>query len=575
MSDGSNGSPAINVRVNGQDVAIPEHERLNAIQAAQRAGVEVPHYCWHPALSVVASCRMCLVEVGQIGQDGVVAMQPKLVPACQTPVKNGTVVVTDSPKVKAAQNQVLEYLLLNHPLDCPVCDQAGECKLQDFAYRYGRGYSRLREPKLLKPDKDHIGEHVTLFTDRCVMCSRCVRFTREIAGTGELQVINRGSHAEIDVFPGEPCDNKLAGNVVDICPVGALCSKDFLYQQRVWWLDAKESVCPNCSTGCSIHADQNEDRLHRLRPRFNPQAQGHFMCDEGRHGFGYVHSPERLREPVMRSGAGDAVPTTWDVMLPALRIAFEDAANRRAGGIGALLSPWMTVEESYLLASFIKTLSPRARLAMAPARVAGTDDHYPKNVHGDAVDPPKFVIRAEKAPNRIGVEAVLRHFEREPLDLDDLLESVGRSAIDVLYLVGGDPEPWITDEQAAGLSKVGLLAVQDLLRSPASDVANYVLPGGSFAERDGTFVNHAGLAQNIRRSIHGPGEARPGGRILWDLSGRRGLFNVSRLQKEIAAEIPALRALAVGDLGEYGVLLSAEPAREPVAVHGTREIKTN
>ncbi len=208
------------VLVNGTPVEIGASERLNVIQAADRVGVEVPRYCWHPALTVVASCRMCLVETGEKKPDGTVAMGPKLVPGCQTPVKDGMVIVTNSDKVKAAQAQTLEYLLLNHPLDCPVCDQAGECWLQDYSYRYGHAHSRLHEPKIRRPDKDYIGNEITLFTDRCVMCSRCVRFTREVAGTAELQIINRGSHAEIDIFPGNPCNNKLAGNVVDICPVG-------------------------------------------------------------------------------------------------------------------------------------------------------------------------------------------------------------------------------------------------------------------------------------------------------------------------------------------------------------------
>src|SRR5262245_44807226 len=190
------------VTVNGKDIEVEDQERLNLIQAAQRAGVEVPHYCWHPALTVVASCRMCLVEVGDKKPDGSVAMQPKLFPGCQTPVKDGSVVITNSQKVKDAQKATLEYLLLNHPLDCPVCDQAGECFLQDYSYKYGRGYSRLNEPKSLKPDKDYIGEQITLFTDRCIMCTRCVRFTREISGTAELQVVNRGSVEEIDIFPG-------------------------------------------------------------------------------------------------------------------------------------------------------------------------------------------------------------------------------------------------------------------------------------------------------------------------------------------------------------------------------------
>ncbi len=213
------------VLVNGTPVEIGASERLNVIQAADRVGVEVPRYCWHPALTVVASCRMCLVETGEKKPDGTIAMGPKLVPGCQTPVKDGMVIVTNSEKVKAAQAQTLEYLLLNHPLDCPVCDQAGECWLQDYSYRYGHAHSRLHEPKIRRPDKDYIGNEITLFTDRCVMCSRCVRFTREVAGTAELQVINRGSHAEIDIFPGNPCNNKLAGNVVDICPVGACAAR--------------------------------------------------------------------------------------------------------------------------------------------------------------------------------------------------------------------------------------------------------------------------------------------------------------------------------------------------------------
>ena len=252
-------------------------------------------------------------------------MEGKLVPGCQQQVKDGTVVVADSEKVRAAQKATLEYLLLNHPLDCPTCDQAGECFLQDYSYHYGRGYSRLQEPKNIKPDKDHIGDQITLFTDRCIMCSRCVRFTREISGTAELQVVGRGTHEEIDIFPGQPCNNKLAGNVVDLCPVGALCSKDFLYKQRVWWLKSANSVCPDCSTGCSIHVDQNDDHVYRLRPRPNPQAQGHFMCDEGRFGWKYLHAEERLTVPELKRRDGSLVSRDWDAVLAAVR----DARSRR------------------------------------------------------------------------------------------------------------------------------------------------------------------------------------------------------------------------------------------------------
>jgi NADH-quinone oxidoreductase subunit G len=545
------------VYVNNQPVEFSAEERLNCIQAAQRIGFEIPHYCWHPQLSVVASCRMCLIEVGDRKPDGSVAMQPKLVPGCQTPVKDGTVIIADSPKVKDAQKATLEYLLLNHPLDCPTCDQAGECFLQDYSYRYGRGYSRLQEPKNIKPDKDHIGEQITLFTDRCIMCSRCVRFTREISGTGELMIVDRGTDSEIDVFPGRPCNNKLAGNVVDLCPVGALCSKDFLYKQRVWWLKSTSGVCPDCSTGCSIHVDQNEDRVYRLRPRPNPQAQGHFMCDEGRFGWKYIHSDDRLRVPVQRSG-GRVVSRDWDAVLPALRQMLSEVAQRAPQRLAAVLSPWMTVEEAYLLAGFLKGLSPQVTLALGPVRTVGEDDTYPKDVRGRPLQPVRFTIRAEKCPNRRGVEIVLRHFAGDVVPFGDVLGRTAAGDFDAVYLVGGDPHGWITDAQASALQKPAVVVVQDILPSPALVHATFVLPGGSFAERDGTFVNHAGLAQEVRRSIRGPGHARPDGRILWELTGRKGLFQAAALRKEMAEQVPTLSALGAGLLGERGVFVDRD-----------------
>jgi NADH-quinone oxidoreductase subunit G len=544
------------VYVNSHTIEVGAGEQINCVQAAQRVGVEIPHYCWHPALTVVASCRMCLVEIGQKKPDGSVAIQPKLIPGCQTPVTDGMVIVTDSDKVKAAQKATLEYLLLNHPLDCPTCDQAGECWLQDYSYRYGRGYSRLQEPKKLPPDKNYIGDQITLFTDRCIMCSRCVRFTREISGTAELQVINRGSNSEIDIFPGHPCDNKLAGNVVDLCPVGALCSKDFLYKQRVWWLQSANSVCPNCSTGCSIAVDQSDDRVYRLRPRPNPQAQGHFMCDEGRFGWKYVHYDDRLRIPEQRRRDGTLVSRDWDAILPALQAALA-AAGRQAGkGIGAVLSPWMTLEEAYLLVGYLKSVTPNVSLAMGPVRVVGEDDKYPKDMQGRSVEPVKFTIRAEKCPNRRGVYAILRHFGGDVLQMGDVLGRAAAGDFAAIYLVGGDPKGWITDTQAGALQNVETVVLQDILPSPASKRATFVLPGGSFAERDGSFVNHAGLAQEIRRSIRGPGQARADGRILWELAGRRGLFNAALLRREMGEAIESLRPLASGQLGEHGVRLS-------------------
>jgi NADH-quinone oxidoreductase subunit G len=541
------------VLVNGKEVSLGDSERLNCIQAAKRADIEIPHYCWHPALTVVASCRMCLVEVGDKKPDGSVAMQPKVVPGCQTPVKDGTVIVTNSAKVKQAQAATLEYLLLNHPLDCPTCDQAGECFLQDYTFKFGHMQSRLMEPKELKPDKDYIGDQITLFTDRCVMCTRCVRFTREISGTGELQVINRGSHEEIDIFPGLPVNNKLAGNVVDLCPVGALCSKDFLYKQRVWWLKSADSVCPDCSAGCSIKVDQNNETVFRLKPRSNPQAQGDFMCDDGRFGWKYIHSDQRLKHPEISQG-DRRVAVDWDTALTATRNGLKDAATTNPKAVAAVLSPWMTVEEAFLLAKHLKSLTRDIRLALGPVRVEGQDDHYPKDVRGNATDRPKFTIRAEKCPNRRGVEAVLQHFQGSIINIGDILGDAAEGRIDTLYFVGGDPRGGLDESHAAALAKVKTLIVQDILPSPVSARAHIVLAGGSFAERDGTFVNHAGLAQAIKRSIRSPEDARPDGRILWDLSGRKGLFNANVFRQEIAQEIPALATMA-GEMCDSGVMV--------------------
>lgn len=559
------------VKVKVNDIEVDADPKDNCILAARKAGVEIPHYCWHESLSVVASCRMCLVEVGETKPDGTVAMGPKLVPGCQTPIKEGAVIRTDSAKVKTAQQMTLELLLLNHPLDCSICDQAGECYLQDYTYKYGKAQSRLDEPKLQRMDKYHIGEQIALFTDRCVMCTRCVRFTREISGTAELQVVARGSHEEIDVFADQPCNNKLAGNVVDLCPVGALCSKDFLYKKRVWWLKHAESVCTGCSTGCSISVDQNENKVYRLRPRENPQAQGHFMCDEGRFGFKYIHDERRLHTPRMAAAKETIKPANgksivakaadlnfsdpWLGILAAARKRIQEAIKADAHGFVAVFSPFMSVEEAYLLASFIKGIDARARLVLGPIPVVGEDDRYPKGPKGEAPAEAKtkFTIRAEKCPNRIGVEAVLRHFEGSVVSVESIARQPGAHA---WYVVGGYQTGWVTEVIDRAVATPSLLIVQDIFPSPLSERADFVLAAASFAERDGTYVNHAGLAQAAHAAIRPPADARADGRLLMELAQRPGLFNAMALRKEIGSAIAELSSLAVGDLGEHGVRLT-------------------
>lgn len=555
------------VKVKVNDIEVDADPKDNCILAARKAGVEIPHYCWHESLSVVASCRMCLVEVGETKPDGTIAMGPKLVPGCQTPIKEGTIIRTDSSKVKTSQQMTLELLLLNHPLDCSICDQAGECYLQDYTYKYGKAHSRLDEPKIQREDKYHIGEQIALFTDRCVMCTRCVRFTREISGTAELQVVARGSHEEIDVFPETPCNNKLAGNVVDLCPVGALCSKDFLYKKRVWWLKHADSVCTGCSTGCSVQVDQNDNKVYRLRPRENPQAQGHFMCDEGRFGFKYIHDERRIKYPRLKNPPSNAYATVrstapsdlsfadpWPTVLAEARKRIHSAIQNDPSGFVVVLSPFMTVEEAYLLASYIKGIDARTKLTLGPVPVVGSDDLYPKGPKGEspAAGKVKFTIRAEKCPNRNGIEAILRHFEGSVIPA----ESLGKSSASAWFVVGGSSSGWVNEKIDQAVGTPSLLIVQDIFPSPLSERADVVFAAGSFAERDGTYVNHAGLAQSTHASIRPPEEARADGRILMDLAGRAGLFNAMALRKEIGTKIPELSAIAIGDLGEHGVRLA-------------------
>jgi NADH-quinone oxidoreductase subunit G len=548
------------VYVNDKPVDIGT-EKLNLIQAALKGGVFIPHYCWHPALTVVASCRMCLVEVGERKPDGTVTMQPKVVPACQTPAKDGTIVRTTTDRARHAQMQTLEGILLNHPLDCPVCDKAGECLLQDFSYNFGNSQSRMIDEKNQPPNKPHIGEHITLFTDRCIMCSRCVRFTREISGTAELQVINRGDHSEIDTFPGEPCNNKLAGNVVDLCPVGALGNKDFLYTQRVWFLKNQKSVCPDCSTGCSIFIDHNKDIVYRLRPRENPQAQGYFMCDEGRFDYPYITDSRRLTRPLLRRDSTQAA-STYEEVLPALRRELREAVTRDGSAAVAVLSPFLTCEEAYLLAKYFKGLSGEVRLARGPVPVVGADDTFPKDRRGRPLQPVKFTIRAEKCPNRRGVEEVLRHFQGEVIDFGDVLRSAGAGQVKTLFLTAGySPRAGavLTPELAEALRSVPLVVVQDLFASPVSAAARFVLPAVSFAEKEGTFVNHAGLAQAIRWAVRPPRGCRTDGQVFLDLLERRGLWHAPTLRAELAAEVPYFAPLAAQDLGERGVRLGPPP----------------
>ncbi|HXT58123.1 MAG TPA: 2Fe-2S iron-sulfur cluster-binding protein [Pirellulales bacterium] len=524
------------VIVDGQDIEIGDAERLNGIQAAKRAGVEIPHYCWHAGLAVVASCRMCLVETGTKNADtGQVAMFPKLVPACQTPAKDGTVFVTNSDKVKQARSQVEEGLLLRHPVDCPICDKAGECSLQDYHFEYGQKERRADILPFTSRRRD-MGDTVTLFVDRCVMCTRCVRFCRDVAGTSELMVTNRGAHEEIDVFPGYPLANKLSGNVVDLCPVGALGDKDFLYQQRVWFMKKHAGVCTGCSTGCSIFVEENQDRVYRLKPRENPHVNQWWMCDEGRYGFHYVHDEAREIGPRRREGEIHAA-IEWSTLPAELH-----GKLSIAGRLAAVLSPHLTVEEAYLLAKYVRGIDPQAVLALGPVPVVGKDERFKSG----------FTIRAEKCPNRRGVEAVIRHFSDESLDFEQFLSRLDGGEIRGAWVTGGYKEPMFDASMAERFAGLDLLVVQDLFASPLWRQADYQLPSASFAERDGSYVNFADRLQSVKWAIRPPAGVWAEGQVYWRLLKRPGLYNARQALNELASEATYF-AMAGGEIAADGV----------------------
>jgi NADH-quinone oxidoreductase subunit G len=530
------------VIVDGQEIEIGADERLNCIEAARRAGKEIPHYCWHPGLSVVASCRMCLIETGtRDAATGKITMVPKLVPGCQTPAKDGTVIVTESQLVKDSRARVEEALLIDHPIDCPICDKAGECLLQDYHFQHGQAERRADLHPFTSRKRD-VGPTVTLFVDRCIMCTRCVRFTREISGTSELMVTSRGAKEEIDVFPGHPLDNKLAGNVVDLCPVGALGDKDFLYQQRVWFLKREANVCGGCSAGCSIHTEHNQDTVYRLKPRENPDVNKWWICDDGRYGWHHLHDQSRVLEAGRRVAGGRGpvsafAAVEWADVTSRLR-----SDLKQAGRLAVAVSPMLTVEEAWMLCAIARSIDPEAFLAVGFVPVVGADETFPGG----------FTIRAEKCPNRKGVEEVLSAYGAGSRSWPDLVSHVAAGRAAAAWITGGYPGPWIDEATATTFSALDQLVVQDLFDSPLTRHATWRLPAAAFAERAGTWVNVAHRAQAFQAAIRPPAGVWPEGRLFWNMLGRHGLYDPVAVRHQIAEASASFAALA-GDLPPVGV----------------------
>jgi len=507
------------ITINGTECEFSPGEKI--ISIANRNGVEIPQYCYHPGLSIPAQCRICLGEVWAPNPRNEGKLEPmmggKLLPTCSTDASEGMVVYTNSPKSVANQKAVMEYLLINHPLDCPVCDQAGECSLQDFSYKYGRGSSRFEESKVKQPKKD-LGPGIYIYSDRCIMCTRCVRFAKEIPGTSELTIDGRGNKSQIDVFPGVPLDNELAGNVVDLCPVGALLDKDFLFSQRVWLLKSTAGIDPLTPSGDNIWIDHNEGRIHRLRPRENTDVNNWWITDEVRYGWKHVHSENRLTKPWRRQ-YGTLVETDF---TKAYRQALDAIRESRdhGGRLALLVSPMLTCEEAFALASLARELDPEATLGVGPVPFSGEDKTFPKGASPD--DPNAFTMYSEKAPNARGVRRVLEaitHMGASPSSVpgfDDFINRAMRGEFASVIVTGSYPSDWATDSLLDALSDPHVVMI-DSHASRLSDVADVVLPGSTFAEKGGTFENVNSQLQAFSQAIPVAQSAKTEGQIAEDL----------------------------------------------------------
>jgi NADH-quinone oxidoreductase subunit G len=479
MADG-----LINLTIDGAPVSVPAGTLV--IEAAKQAGVLVPHYCYHPGLPVAGVCRMCLVEVEKA---------PKLQIACATPVTEGMVVKTQTTQAKDARQGVLELLLINHPLDCPICDQAGECELQDFVFQEGRPGTRYAEyAKRFNPVED-FGPDVLYVPNRCILCTRCVRFMEDVAQEPVLNVSERGDRAFIGIHPDARLDHPWAGNVVDLCPVGSLLSKDFLHKARAWELDKTASICTGCSQGCSITLDTREDVVVRVRPRPNLDVNRYFICDHGRMHYRWMNRGDRIEAPLVRKD-GALQAADWDEAFARVSSILRGASGKAV----ALVSPGASTEA----------------LALAKRLLSGFDwTGAFQVVMGDEAPlagVPNLALRAERAPNAKGAEQL--GYTR------DYAAALTAATSAAVVMVLDDPDCAVQTNGA--LIYLGTVLGPD---APCR-TAEVVLPIANVAEEEGTFVNRDGREQRYFQAKQAPGMAQPAAWVLGELVAAMGLAAV-------------------------------------------------
>ena len=531
---------SVTLTIDGKPVTVPTGTTV--LQAAIQSGIQIPYYCYHPGLGIDGSCRVCIVKIEKM---------PKLQTSCSTPCGDGMVVTTNSEDVEAARASVFEFLLINHPLDCPVCDKGGECPLQDFSYTFGPERSRMEFPRRefdgngVRADVD-FGPTLMLNRNRCILCTRCVRFMREIDGDAQISIVNRGYKSEIATFREEGVHSILSGNLMDVCPVGAITTRDYRFKSRPWDNPlAVDTICTQCERGCNttlwIKAKPEWAKgaqVVRATPRYNPEVNDFWMCDIGRFNLDWIEGEQRLRRPLVRRGNA-LTPASWDDAVSVLKTAVDGAGG--AGSIRYLASAHASLEELHLLAS----------LAGGARNVAVSWRYQPKAQPADT----KFTVPPVDAPNLRGARDLgfAVPAESGPADLSAIRADVDAGRVKALYVFDPGPDgsigdiTWLIDARRAG--RVPVLIYHGVLLTPLAAEADVVVAGACFAEKDATYTNYQGRVQATGQAITPPGEAQEDWRIFTRLAGVLGsplaFANAAALRDSLAAAtaIPGYEAL--------------------------------
>src|SRR5947207_4878522 len=533
-----------NVQIDGVWHRFPKGTRV--IEACEQVGVFVPRYCYHKMLSSPGNCRMCLIEMGfprlgpdrkpELGTDGkpIINWMPRPQICCAQDVAEGIAVRTDSPLVKECQRGVMEFLLINHPLDCPICDQAGECRLQEFSVDYGTSQSRFLENKVKKPKAVQVGPRVTLDDERCILCSRCIRFCQEIAHDDVLGFVDRGSHTVLTAHPGKSLDNNYSLNTVDICPVGALTSTDFRFKMRVWFLKETKSICTSCATGCNTVIGTREDVIYRQTPRENDDVNSCWMCDYGRLNYKYLEAEDRLLEPRIRSD-GKLVPADWPTAIGQAALELKQFAGSE---IAIVASARMTNEELWLTAQLAKSLG------------AERIDIVPRRGPGDAI-----LLSEDRNPNTNGARLILGSSSEPGAKLMAIADAVRSEQIKALVILKENAmHLGLSVEQ---LARLRALIVMNILPNDATENATVVLPACGFAEKRGSMINGIVRLQRLNRDIRPPGNARDDWEILHDLlqaiGGGDSLHSIEDVFRRMSETVPQFAGLSLSKIGDLGV----------------------